>query len=222
MLRIGMGLILLLLAAPAWSRDWPEVPAPPASKVEWVARHMIYNGIAMRVQSFESRRSASEVLAYYQQKWAGRNVVNPLGPWTVIGTRAGDYYLTVQVRSRGDHASQGYIGISNMPSLKHKPKLGRGFPMMENTQVIDDIRSVDDSREARTLLVLNRYSVESNALFYRKQMTLLGWRRTEDRTAQPGRARVLMFQKGAQQTIISLERQRDQTAVVANLVSGGP
>ena len=93
--------------------------------------------------------------------------------------------------------------------------------MMENTQVIDDIRSVDDSREARTLLVLNRYSVESNALFYRKQMTLLGWRRTEDRTAQPGRARVLMFQKGTQQAIISLEQRRGRTAVVANLVSGG-
>ena len=38
------------------STPWPEIPAPPKAKVEWVSDDMRVNGIPMRVQRFDPGR----------------------------------------------------------------------------------------------------------------------------------------------------------------------
>lgn len=217
-----MAAALVLLCAPlrAWADDWPSIPVPSKSRMEWVAKDMRFNGVPMRVQHFVSSADPADVLSYYRQRWGGlgASIENTMGPWRVIGRQENAYYLTVQIKPRGRGGTEGFLGVSRLPALKSPPRLGVGFPMMEDSRVLNDIENRDPGQQARTLLLDNRFSVESNALFYREQFIHQGWSRVEDRTLQVGRARVVVFKRSGEEAMLTLQGDGHKTIVTANLV----
>jgi len=162
---------------------------------------MVFNGIPMDVQMFETPLTVPEVIEFYGHHWPtgtekqpGYVVSEAFKPWTLI-TRAEDGYLmTVQVTSTGA-GSRGFLARSRLDGALEAETVGDGFPVMHGTSPMNDVRTRDGGKDGRTLAFVNDRTPESNAEYYRTWFMSRGW--TQDMDKSPGeKGHVLSFRSG--------------------------
>lgn len=134
---------------------WPDLPAPPRGKVEWVAKDVWVNGIQSRIQKFESSQGSTEVLAHYRAHWrsgdAGPAREDTVRGWHTISTLRGPYSLVVQVKPNEKLGSEGLISILNIkePKLNFRPP---DWPEINGLEIYQVMESID--RHLRSIYVL--------------------------------------------------------------------
>lgn len=218
---LALMLLALLYQAPAAMAAWPKVAPPPDANMKSVGQDMRLNGVDMRVTAFTSDMSADAVLAFYRQRWQHK-VENTLGEWQIIGRQEGGYYITVQVKPGEKHATEGLIGISELPALRTAPKVDASFPRMQGTQMISDMNSNDSGKKGKTLVMHNGYSVHSNASFYQTALPREGWRQNTayGGLQTGGDAHAMFFVRGTKSCNIVINRHPEGgSAVVVNIVT---
>ncbi|HET9389301.1 MAG TPA: hypothetical protein VFO44_06615 [Steroidobacteraceae bacterium] len=186
---VPIGLALIVLAGTAGVRaaePWPEMPAPPKAKVQWIAQDMRVNGVPTRVWQFESRASRQEVIAYYTAYWAGDGAggyehkpsVHALGDATVIGQVHGPYLMNVKVEDGPKASSKGLISVAQV--LGSKPDHAPGLvPLMPGGHVVSVVESRDPGKQSRQVLVLTPQPVASVIQFYRASFLNAGWKQVQ-------------------------------------------
>lgn len=223
--RIILAIAALCLCAPlahaAQEPPWEAFPPPPGATAQVVADEMVFNGIPMSVRAFESKRTVDEIVAFYQRRWKRRNrpdpVVNEMGPWTVVGVREGDYYLTVQAKE-ARNGSMGFMGVSRMFERRKKVVLGEGTPMPPGSVVVNDIIHNDPGKSARTVALSNDHSMTDNAVFYLGEYVRLGWTLFSRKdTPHPGT--LLVFRKDRMEANVMITQKFDKTFVFINTTS---
>lgn len=203
--------------------DCPNFPEPDA-KLQWVARHMIYNGVPMSVKRFDSDQKPADILAFYRRVWAsnsaGAPVENMVDPWQTISVAQGKCFFTVQVQAAGKAGSTGLLSATQAPDRKRVIAPDKALPMMSGSTVINDIEHRDDGKNARTLLLSNAFSAESNASFYRQTLADQGWRTVSSyqMTTPKGPGITLVMKRGLAEASLVITRSGQSTNVLANLV----
>jgi len=215
-------LLSLLLAAPL--RAAPDLVAPPHARVASVAGDTGALGMRLAIRRFESEQSPEAVLAFYRKRWKGRAAEAAMPPWRMIGRLVDGEYHNVQVQAAAGGGSWGYLSVSDLPRRARKGRytladLGKGFPRMGGSRVLDDQPSRDAGKRGRTLMLQNGFSVAGNAGFYRRHYQGQGWRLLLDEAvAARGRGQVLAFARRGERLLIAINRSDENTTtVVANL-----
>jgi len=207
--------------------DWPAIEPPPGARVQSVAEEMKYNGVPMRIRQFTSEGTVDNVLWFYRQKWTegGKRKIatNTVGGWQVLGKQDGDYYITVQVRPREPRGTEGYLGVSKLPSLTESPRVDMLFPRMPGSEVISDVDSFDNGKAAKTLILKNDHSITSNQSYYESMMPGQDWKQQKSlRADQDINRRVLYFERRKEAASIVINpAPRGGTMVVINIVNTG-
>jgi hypothetical protein len=223
MIKISTSLtMLMLLILSGGSQAAPKFPAPPDASINLPGDGMVVNGIPMQIRQFISRKSVHDVLEFYREYWPkgteekpGYTETDILEPWQIITRVEDGYLMTVQVRENGDTGSAGLLGMSRLPNLDDLPTLGKGFPKMRGSTVFNDIESKDIGKRGRTLQLSNTYSVESNANFYRDHFTNQGWAVDMDKGFSGGNAHAQRFSQGDTNVIITINKTRHGSVIVA-------
>ncbi len=200
----------------------PKFPSPPDSTIGRLGESIVINGVAMDVRQFTSRRSVDEVLQFYREFWPqgteerpGYTETDILEPWRIITRVENGYLMTVQVNEDGDRGSTGLLGMSRLPDPENLPTLGKGFPKMRGSHVINDILSRDTGKQGRTLQLSNQFSVENNANFYRHHFEGQGWGVDMDQTLSGGDTHSLRFSSGIKSVSIVIHKAENGTIVIA-------
>jgi hypothetical protein len=216
-------LLCALLAALAGTvRAAPDLPAPPNARVEQVTGAATVNGMQMAVRRFRVERSVDHVLRFYRQLWRAPRqempgyMENTFGPWEMITRLDGEWFLSVQVQSTGVNDAWGYLTVSHLDVAQARAKPGRGFPMMDGTSVVNDLRSDDMGKRGRTLLLANGFSAAANAEYYIGHYLDRGWRVAMDAPSDTEYTRVLHFQRTGAEVIITVHGLDKGSVVVAN------
>jgi hypothetical protein len=203
----------------------PTFPVPDA-KLTWIAPEISYNGLPMEIRKFDANLDPQAILAFYRAQWRGTaqqpgSVEYPLGDWQVIAALREQCFYTVQVRGAAKGGSTGLLGVSRIPDGSQLRKAGSGFPMLTGTQVLNDIGHRDPGKNARTLLLKNEFSPDSNADFYVRNMTGEGWVLIQNSPVPIGNrnAYVLTFRRGFDETTMSIARTGESTSVLVNVVA---
>lgn len=207
-------LLLALLPGVAGAFGWPQPPLPAGTATADVARRIVFNGLDMRAQTFQSRQSRTDVVAYYRKLWDGKVVVNAMGNAEVIGHQQGDYYITVQVSSFGN-GSKGNIGIVDIASAPKHFERGSGLPRPMGSKVFNDIAYPDDPTPARTVAMRNTLSPAQNASFFREHLIADGWK-PADAGQCAGDDCVLRYERGDSKITLVMNRLAGQSQVVIN------
>lgn len=215
----------IMLFPQARAETWPALEAPPKSRVEWVGKDMKLNGVPMRIQRFEADAGVGEVLGFYRAHWGSqsekKSVENALGKWQIIGRQLGQYYMSVQVQPTGLARSAGYLSVSMLPDRKRAAPVAQQFPMMAGSRALSELESTDPGQTARTITLVNGYSVESNASFYKEKLAAQDWQLDKGYGGpqQNGNAYAMFFRRKKEEATVIVSKVREGTSVVANVVS---
>jgi hypothetical protein len=219
-----IGCALLSTGVVAEELDCPAFAEPPA-KIEIVAPYMIYNGVPMSIKRFDSEKAPSEILAFYRRVWSGGPpaslpVENDVDPWKTIGAARGKCYFTVQVQAAGRSGSTGILSMTRAPEKPRVIGPDKTLPMMTGSTVVNDIEHRDEGKSARTLLLSNSFSPESNADFYRRMLGGQGWTAVTSYSlkTKKGPGITLVMKRGLAETSLVITGHGSQTTVLANLV----
>lgn len=224
--RVAGALVIVMTASQAMADklDCPNFLEPKA-KLEWVAPYMVFNGVPMSVKRFDSEQKPEAILAFYRAAWAASAgsqaaVENTVGPWQTIGAVRGKCFFSVQVQSAGVSGSTGLLSASQASDKPRVIAADKVLPMMSGSSVINDIEHRDPGKSARTLLLSNTFSAETNADFYRRTLTDQGWKILSSHqintTKGPGITIVLKRQLAEANLVIT--RDGRNTMILANLV----
>ena len=225
MIKAYLMLFVLLCPATALATDWPSIEAPPKATVQWVGQNMKLNGVPLRIQQFSSNVSMNEVISYYRAIWGSRadkkSVENALGKGQVIGKQQGDYYLSVQVTPAGLTKCTGYLTVSMLPGSQRIVMNSDQFPLMSGSNIHSELESNDPGQKAKTLTLLNTYSVASNADFYKERLTAQGWQLDPHYggSQQDGKAYAMFFRRGNTEATVIISKATAGTFTVANIVT---
>jgi hypothetical protein len=212
----------LLSVASAEELDCPAFPQPEA-KVQWVAPYMLFNGVPMSVKRFDSDKSPDVILAFYRRVWNGSGsaapVENVVGQWQTIGVKRGKCFFTVQVQAAGKTGSTGLLSATQ-PLAGPRIASDQKLPMMSGSTVINDIEHRDDGKNARTILLSNTFSAQSNADFYRQNLADQGWKMISSYqiTTGKGPGITLVMKRDLAEANLVITRSGSQTTVLATLV----
>lgn len=215
---IIIGLLFAMYLTPAVA-GWPSVAKPPNAELAPLAGDLNYNGINMRAWVFQSPASVHQVLQYYRNRWADQQVVeNQFGPWQQISYKSDNHFITVQVQNGAGRGSTGRISIMELNEHANTTRLARDVPMMRGSKVLNDITSNDAIRNARSVALVNTFSLSSNVQFYQDRYRATGWGLTQDNNVD-GKGHLLVFKKSADEITVVINRKGNETAVMINEVS---
>lgn len=205
----------------------PKLDQPPNSRVSVISNWMEVNGVASHIRQFNSKMSVERVIRFYKNRWDNGKkqqdygISESLPPWTIISIIKSGYLLTVQATKEGARGSMGYLSISKLSDMEDEPKLGRGFPKLKGTHVLNDIDSDDGYKDSRTLVLFNKKSVKSNVSYYRNYYTAQGWSMDMDGPLFNGRQHTLRFSRGNKHVTLAIISQDRGTAITAQVVDEG-
>jgi hypothetical protein len=197
--------------------------AEPKAKVQWVAPYMIYNGVQMSVKRFDSEHKPADVLAFYRQAWKAAGPAAPqeymAGQWQTIAAMRGKCFFTVQVQAAGN-GSTGLLSATQPLDQPRVDDADRALPMMTGSTILNDIGHRDGGKEARTVLLRNGFSADSNADFYRQHLADQGWKvvASHAMTTKKGPGITLVMKRGVAEASLVITGNGRNTMVLANLV----
>ena len=219
--RLAFSLIPLLILWSGLALASPKFPPPPGSKIGLIAEHMVINGIEMNVRQFNSKRSVEEVLEFYREFWPkgtekepGYTETDALEPWQIITRVEEGYLMTVQVTAAGQKGSSGLLGISELPDPENLPELGKKIPKMNGSKVFNDIKTKDIGKNGRTVALINDFTVQNNANFYRDYYTSQGYQLDLDKTVSGGDSHAQRFSQRGDVVTIVISKAAEGTVVV--------
>ncbi len=212
--------VLLSISYASVANAWPKVMYPPQTGLKTaLADEMYVNGVPMQVHLFKTRLSVEQVLRFYRNRWADDFAESEYEQWQQISHYKGSYFITVQVKN-ADVIDNGFetLGRLNISSFdEHKKKKPVDFPMLADSKIINDIETLDKDKKGRTLLFLNRQSLDDNIAYYKSHFTKNNWTQVMGkRVGDTGH--VSVFKKNQDEVTINIRSIAGGSSVLVNEV----
>lgn len=206
--------------------SWPVIPTPKDSKISVVSEDTIFNGVPMKMWEMNVNKKSEEVLDFYRKEWAKPTIKgapgfteNEYGEWKLISRMEDEYLLTVQVKDRPLNRTLALIAMSTLPMAKNLPAPGKGFPVLADTLVMNDIKSSDGNKDSRTIIAQNNRPVTENIKFYRRLFRRKGWTEISENLEPHPKAGALMFDKRNKELNLTVTKNNKKTDIVAVFVT---
>lgn len=202
--------------------------ALPDLKLTWVAPDIVHNGTPLQIRRFDSTDNVQAILARYRREWKSSAqspqdaIEYTVGGYQVIAKLRDMCFYTVQARSNGAGGSTGMLAVSQIQDSNQPRVLGKDFPMMSGSLVAADMTHRDPGKEARTIMLMNQFSTNANADFYRRVIGGDGWNITSDHLVRfkggNGNGYAITFKRGFNETSMVISRTEGGSSVLVNLV----
>jgi hypothetical protein len=220
----------VLAAIPLWGHatDWPEVPNPPRSSVEWVAKDIRVNGMHSRIEHFGSELMPDELLAYYRRLWSTSRPDEPpakevsAAGWMSIATLRSHYQLAVQVRAGSHGGSDGLISVADLSDLR-PDYVPQDWPRWSDATIMQVTESVDGPKLSQTVSAISSDSLSAVVEHYRQAFSRQGFLVAQEHaTSATGSTRgwLALLNKGTKTVDLAIAQggEEGHVFITANLV----
>jgi hypothetical protein len=186
---------------------FPELPPPPGGSAQWIARSMRMNGLAMTLQSFQSRLTADAVLSHYES-WSrsrghGKSRRSRSAGGQQLSLDLEPYLVTIEAQASAGRTI-GTILVSKGPKSS-PPLITTAFPTPASTSVVNLQQFEDEGIEAEHISLISERAPHVEAQAFARVLEREDWVLTREQPMrQLVRGRVLEAQKGAQLASITI------------------
>jgi hypothetical protein len=207
-------LLLVSIAAQA-ECDYDDFPRMEGMLVSSLGNNVQWNHSVMHGRGFRVAATLEQVKTFYANKWQEAVDFTEFDGWDQILHINKHCMMMVQVKAQNDRFSYGRMLLTNPPAngAGERP-LGEGMPVPPGAQVVSDMRSDDDIREGRMVLLLGEDDLEATRAWYEAELIRQGWV-AEGRSNQ-GNAFVLSYAKGRELMTVGLLRAEGRTQILIN------
>lgn len=205
-----------------WAFDLSEVRIPDNTESPWVGRGIDHNGITMDIKLLKSSHSSEQLLTFYKNLWESEGGVgegytmNEMGDYKIISKIEDNHNIVVQVRDDSKGNAEGYLSAIDLSSLGNSTD-NDDFPALSNTMLVSKTVSDDAGKSAITRILINNYSVASNATFYVSRLESEGWKKSYSNVSDRSFMGFYSRNKKTMELAISRESGKD-TVIFANIV----
>lgn len=207
-------LLLTCLGAQA-DCDYDDFPRMDGMLVSSIGGNVQWNHMPLAGRSFRVPASVEQVQAFYGREWAQAVDFTEFDGWQQILHINERCMMMVQVRRQNERFSYGRMLLTNPPEGgAGEQELGAGMPVPLGAQVISDMRSDDDIREGRMVLLLGEDDMDTTRAWYEAELLSQGWQ-LEARSNQANSI-VLDFAKGREIMTVGLLRAQGRTQILVN------
>lgn len=211
-------LFLTSLLAANWAQaecDYDDFPLMPDMLVASIGSNIQWNQTPMAGRSFRVPADLAAVKNFYAEVWADEVDFSAFNGWEQILHINQQCMMMIQVKRQNDRYSYGQLVITNPPaSAGATPVLGDGMPVPPGAQVISDMRSDDDIRQGRLVLLLNEEDMNTTAQWYETELKQQGW--SLEQRSQQANGVVLSYSRERELMTVGLLRHQDKTQVLVN------
>ncbi len=195
--------------------DYDDFPRMDGMLVSSLGDNVQWNHAAMNGRGFRVAATLEQVKAFYADEWQEAVDFTQFDGWDQILHINSRCMMMVQVKAQNERFSYGRMLLTNPPAngAGDQP-LGLGMPVPPGAQVISDMRSDDDIREGRMVLLLGEDDLEATRAWYEAELVRQGWV-AEGRSNQ-GNAFVLSYAKGRELMTVGLIRADGRTQILVN------
>jgi len=214
---IPLLLITLLLAANRAQAecDYDDFPLMPDMLVANIGSNIQWNQTPMAGRSFRVQANLATVKDFYAKAWADEVDFSAFNGWEQILHINQQCMMMIQVKRQNERFSFGQMVITNPPSSAVAAQaLGDGMPVPPGALVISDMRSDDEIRQGRLVLLLNEEDMHTTARWYETDLKQQGW--TLDQRSQQATGMVLSYSRGRELMTVGLLRHENKTQILLN------
>lgn len=195
--------------------DYDDFPRMDAMIVSSIGGNVQWNHTPMAGRSFRVAATLEQVKAFYADEWQEAVDFTEFNGWEQILHINKHCMMMVQVKAQNDRYSYGRMLLTNPPaSDAGKQALGAGMPVPPGAQVISDMRSDDEIRQGRMVMLLGEEDLNAMRAWYEAELQNQGWT-LESRSEQPN-ALVLSYAKGREIMTVGLLRAQGRTQILVN------
>jgi hypothetical protein len=167
--------IVLGIFLPCLGWAWPTtLPVPSGVLVSVVGEEMLVNGIPVRAYEYFWRNDKQSLLDFYSNLWHEDNANDEkpsvikmlLGEWNVLSHLEDGYNVTVQYKEDGIKGVRVLLGISPLPRMLDKNRLGRiesKIKLLPGMTMLSVVESVDAGVRSETHWIDSSNSIEKTA-----------------------------------------------------------
>jgi hypothetical protein len=234
--QFGVALAALALLEPALAaRDdapWPQFRVPAQIETFDVGQAMVVNGTPVRMRGFVSRDTPEALATSFRQALGQPLMEDRRGSTLVLGRRAGQYYMTVQLDPAGS-GTRGVIAVTRPPVDQEEAAdaaAARGllsaFP--PGSALASHTSSIDGGTRADQDAIVNSHSIGINGEYVQRMLRADGFiLERESGPSQGGRARTrvasdartLYFKRpGAEAIAVLFSDDSGRSVIVLNRV----
>ena len=215
LLRLLPAILLLNCLDARGDCDYDDFPRMDGMLVGSLGNGVQWNQSPMAGRSFRVAATLEQVKSFYGDAWQDAVDYTEFNGWQQILHINKRCMMMVQVKAQNDQFSYGRLLLTNPPAGDAgKQVLGEGMPVPPGAQVISDMRSDDDIRQGRMVLLLGEDDLESTRAWYEAELLNQGW--TVEGRSDQGNAFVLSYAKGRELMTIGLLRAEGRTQLRVN------
>lgn len=217
-----IALCVCLTHQAAWGFDLSVVRVPDNTESPWVGRGIEHNGVTMDIKLLKSSHSSEQLLDFYKHLWESEGgqgegyTMNEMGDYKIISKIEDNHNIVVQVRNDSKGNAEGYLSAIDLSSLGNATS-NDDFPALSNTMLVSKTVSEDAGKSAVTRILINNYSVASNAEFYVSRFESEGWQKSYSKVSDRSYMGLYSRNKKTMELAISRESGKD-TVIFANTV----
>lgn len=212
-----MALSALMWASASFA-GWPDIPAPPGSRIESIGENVRLNGVPMRMQRVLSMGKAGEIVQFYRKALGPRLAEETLPDGRLLSQGRGDYFLTVRVKRLGPSLTETLVSVSDARAAQNAAGRPLGFQLPSNSELLSDMESTDNGKMSRQLVFLNGHSVQSNVDSITKILGSRGYRPQTEGARKSINESVLMFGGNQREARLVVVRKDGNSNVVLTTV----
>lgn len=216
-LRPALLACLLSLGLAVQAADWPTPAWPEGAKPELVAADAVLNSRHSRIWQARLPGGLAEAERFFKAQWGGKVTRNTVRGQLVLGSKQGDFFLTVQLKE-----TLGQVTAQLMATaLDEKPARSRALQdtvswLPTDVGVLQTLESNDDARRGLTVTAMGPASVEQLGEAISLQLRRRGWtpRREVLDTTNGRKAQQLSVQAGGEDILIAITDLGERRSVV--------
>lgn len=195
--------------------DYDDFPRMEGMLVSSLGSSVQWNHMPLHGRSFRTPGDVEAVKRFYAKQWEGAVDYTEFNGWEQILHINKHCMMMIQVKAQNERFSYGRMLLTNPPEKNAgQIALGTGMPVPMGAQVISDMRSDDDIRKGRMLLMLNEEDINSTRAWYEAELQSQGW--TLDSRSTQENAIVLSYSKGRELMSVGLLRAEGRTQILLN------
>ena len=213
---------LLAVGAARAELAWPELPLPEGARAQTVTPDAVVNGRHSRILRASVPGSVDDALAFYREHFGKERVENPVRGASVIASRQGGFFNTVQLRQLVSNSVEATIistAVDGPAELSRVMQDSRRLLPADST-LMNSMESNDGGRRSVMLTALNSVDLQTNRDELVRGLRQRGMKVSREERGKVGEGRTLTLwaDNAQEQTTATVIDTGAQRMVVLNRV----